>query len=89
MEERDQFLREDPNMAAARALVIPGVEREQRTREAEHGLASVRLEGLEPSDDAKALFGRYIDGELSAEELEGAFALLFDRKYGPIRLPGN
>ena len=89
MEERGQFLREDPNMAAARALVIPDVEREQRTSEAEHGLASVRLEGLEPTDDAKALFGRYVDGELSAAELECAFAILFNLKYGPIRLPGN
>ena len=58
MEEQDQFLTEDPNMAVARALVIPEVEREQRVRESEHGLASVRLEGLEPTDDAKALFGR-------------------------------
>lgn len=88
MEERNQFSREDPNMAA-RAIVIPEVEREQRASEAEHGLASVRLEGLAPTDDAKALFGRYVDGELSPEELEGAFAILFDRKYGPIRLPGN
>ena len=89
MEERDQFLREDPNMAAARALVIPEVEREQRASAVNNALATVRIEGLEASDDAKALFGRYVDGELSAKELDHAFNLLFDRKYGPIRLPGN
>ena len=88
MEERNQLVWEDPNMAS-RAFVIPEIEREQRASEVEHGLASVRLEGLEPSDDAKALFGRYVDGELSAEELEEAFANLFNRKYGPLRLPGN
>ena len=89
MEERDQFLREDPNMAAARGFVIPEVEREQRASAVNNALATVRIEGLEASDDAKALFGRYVDGELSAKELDHAFNLLFDRKYGPIRLPGN
>lgn len=89
MEERNQFLREDPNMAAARALVITEVEREQRASAVNNALATVRIEGLEPSDDAKALFGRYVEGELSSDELDHAFDLLFDRKYGPIRLLGN
>ena len=76
-------------MAEASALVIPEVEREQRASAVNNALATVRIEGLEASDDAKALFGRYVDGELSAKELDHAFNLLFDRKYGPIRLPGN
>ena len=76
-------------MAAARAFVIPEAEREQRAREVNNALASVRIEGLEPSEDAKALFCRYVAGELSAEEMDRAFDLLFDSKYGPVRLPGN
>lgn len=83
-----QFLREDPNVAT-RAFVLPDLEREQRAKEVAHGTASVRLEGLEPSDDAKALLQRYVDGELSSEDLDRAFDALFSRKYGPIRLPGD
>jgi hypothetical protein len=63
--------------------------RMQRAREVDNALASVRMEGLEPSDEAKAMFQRYVDGEMTSEELDRAFDLYFDRKYGPVRLPGN
>jgi len=63
--------------------------RMQRAKEVENALASVRMEGQEPSDEAKAIFQRYIDGELTSEELDRTFDLFFDRKYGPIRLPRN
>ena len=59
----------------------------QRARDAENALASVRLEGLEPSEEAKAMFQRYVDGELTSEDLDRAFDQFFDRKYGPVRLP--
>lgn len=71
------------------AAITTDQARTQRAREVENALASVRLEGLEPSDEAKALFQRYIDGEMTSEELDRAFDLFFDRKYGPVRLPGN
>jgi hypothetical protein len=63
--------------------------REQRVREVENALASVRMEGLEPSEEAKALFQRYVDGEVSSEELDRVFDQYIDRKYGPVCLPRN
>lgn len=71
------------------AVITANRTRAQRAREVENALASVRIEGVEPSDEAKAIFQRYIDGESTAEELDWAFDVYFDRKYGPVRLPGN
>jgi fido (protein-threonine AMPylation protein) len=39
-----------------------------RVREVENALASVRRQGLEPSDEAKAMFQRYVDGQLSSRK---------------------
>lgn len=61
--------------------------RTERAREVENALASVRMEGLEPSDEAKALLQRYVNGEVTSENLDRSFDLYFDRKYGPVRLP--
>ena len=63
--------------------------REQRAMEIEDALASVRMEGLEPSDEAKAIFQRYVDGMLTSKERSRAIAELLDREYGPVRLPRN
>jgi len=63
--------------------------RTQREREVENALASVRMEGLEISSEARAMFQQYVDGALSSEELDRAFNQYFDRKYGPVRLPRN
>ena len=71
------------------AVVTPDRARAQRAKEVENALASVRMEGLEISAEAQAMFQRYIDGELTSEELDSAFDKLFDRKYGPVRLPRN
>ena len=59
----------------------------QREREVANALASVRMEGLEVSSEAKVMFQKYVDGEVTSEELDGAFDRYFDRKYGPVRLP--
>jgi hypothetical protein len=61
----------------------------QRARQVDNALASVRMEGLEPSDEAKVMFQRYVDGELTSDELGQAIDQLLDEKYGPVRLPGN
>ena len=63
--------------------------RAQRSREVGNALASVRIEGLEPSGEAKAIFQRYVDGELTSQEKAKAFQEFLDREYGPICLPGN
>jgi hypothetical protein len=63
--------------------------RTEREREVENALASVRMEGLEISTEAQAIFGHYVDGDLSSEELDRAFDQYFDGKYGPVRLPRN
>jgi hypothetical protein len=63
--------------------------RTQREREVENALASVRMEGLEVSSEARTMFQRYVDGDLSSEELDRAFDRYFDRKYGPVCLPRN
>ncbi len=60
-----------------------------RAREVESALASVRLEGLEPSFAAKALFEKYAEGQLTSDELDHELSRHLDATYGPVRLPGN
>lgn len=69
--------------------LITEAEQIQRQREIDNAIASVRLEGLEPSDGAKAIYQRYVDGELSSDEKAKAFQEFLDREYGPVRLPGH
>ena len=71
------------------AVITTDTARIERAREVDNALASVRLEGLEPSDEAKAIFQRYVDGEMTSEEMGRAIDELLDRKYGPVRLPRN
>ncbi|MBM3739052.1 MAG: hypothetical protein FJW39_25025 [Acidobacteria bacterium] len=63
--------------------------REERAREISNALASVRLEGLEPTDEAKAILQRYADGALTADGMGHAIDQLLDREYGPVRLSGT
>lgn len=60
---------------------------QKRANEIENALASVRMEGLEPSEEAKAIFQQYVDGDLTSEEMGAAIDRHLDRKYGPVRLP--
>ena len=71
------------------AVITTDRARTQRAKEVENALASGRMEGLEPSDEANAIFQRYIDGELTSEQLGAAIDAHADREYGPIRLPRN
>jgi hypothetical protein len=69
----------------ARAIQpITAVERARRTRVYEEALASVRLEGFELDEQAKALYQRYIDGELTLAEVGSAIDELDDREFGPV-----
>lgn len=71
------------------AVMVDAGLRQQRAREVENAVASVRLEGLEPSEVAMAIFQKYVDGEVTSEELDRAFSEHLDRQYGPVRLPGH
>ena len=63
--------------------------RAEREREVENALASVRMEGLEPSEEAIDIFQRYVEGDLTLKEMGGAVDQLLDRQYGPVRLSRN
>ena len=61
----------------------------QREREVENALASVRMEGLEPPAEAIEIFQRYVEGDLTLEEMGRTVDQLLDRQYGPVRLSRN
>lgn len=71
------------------AVIATDQARAQRAREVENALATGRLEGLEPSREAMAIYQRYIDGELTLKQMGAAIDDLADREYGSVRLPGN
>lgn len=64
-------------------------EQATRAREIENALASVRMEGLEPSAGAKAIFQSYVDGELTMERMGAAMDRYADQEYRPVRFPRN
>ena len=51
-----------------------------------NSLASGRMEGIEASPGAMAIFQRYIDGTMTMEEMGAAIDEFADREYGPVRL---
>jgi hypothetical protein len=63
--------------------------RTQRAKDVENALASGRLEGLAPSAEAASIFQRYVDGELTLEQMGAAIEAHAEREYGPVRLPRN
>jgi len=62
-------------------------DRAERARQMNNALASVRMEGLEPSGEAKAILQRHVEGELTEAEAGAALTAFHDRKHGPVRLP--
>lgn len=71
----------------AQAIHRIGVtERSRRTRVYEEALASVRLEGFELDEQVKALYQRYVDGELTLAEVGSMIDELDDREFGPVPL---
>jgi hypothetical protein len=63
---------------------ITTAERTRRTHVYEEALASVLLEGFELDEPAKALYQRYINGELTLAEVGSAIDELDDREFGPV-----
>ncbi len=68
---------------------ITDQERAERQSRVARAVASVRLEGLEPTDAAKAVFDRYVAGELTTEEMAAEIRALNAREFGPIHVSGD
>jgi hypothetical protein len=63
---------------------IAATERARRARVYEEALASVRLEGFDLDNKVKALYRRYMDGELTLAEVGREIDELDDREFGPV-----
>lgn len=70
-------------------VTSPETIREQRLQRVRSVLASVRMEGLEPSAEAARLFQRYVEGELSFETLNDMFLEHLSSLHGPVPVSGN
>ena len=64
-------------------------ERERRQANVDNAIASLRLEGLQPTDAAVAIFARYIVGELSAGEMSSEVRASNAREFGPVPVSGD
>jgi len=64
-------------------------ERAERRAHIEQAMASARLEGLEPTADAAAMFEKYVSGERTLDEVGAAIRALHARHRRPVRLPGH
>ena len=60
--------------------LITSAERARRPRIYEEALASIRLEGFELDEQSKALYQRYIDGEMTLTEVGSMLDELDDRE---------
>jgi antitoxin VbhA-like protein len=68
------------------SVTITDQERAERQARIERATASVRLEGLEPTDAAKSIFGRYVSGELTIEQMGAEIRALNAREFGPVHV---
>lgn len=68
---------------------IADEERTERQSRVARVLASVRLEGLEPTAAANAVFDRYVTGDLTAQEMAAEIQALNAGEFGPIHVPGD
>jgi hypothetical protein len=75
-------------MAGITKPITDGERTERQVRVA-RAVASVRLEGLEPTHAARTVFDRYIAGDLTTQEMAAEIRALNARQFGPIRLSGD
>jgi hypothetical protein len=64
-------------------------ERTERQARVARAVASVRLEGLEPTEAARAVFDRYVAGYLTTEEMAAEIRELNARQFGPLHVSGD
>ena len=65
---------------------ITDQERLDREDQVEQALASVRMEGLEPSDAVKDIARRYADGQLTLEQMGEQIREWNAREFGPVHV---
>ena len=72
-------------------IIQPLTDRERTERQARvvRAVASVRIEGLEPTETARAVFDRYIAGDLTAQEMAAEIRALNARQFGPLHVSGD
>ena len=63
---------------------ITDQERSERQARVARAVASVRLEGIEPTEAAKGIFDRYVAGDLTTQEMAAEIRVLNAREFGPI-----
>ncbi len=68
---------------------ITDEERTERQARVARAVSSVRLEGLEPTEAAQAVFDRYVAGDLSTDEMAAEIRALNVRQFGPIHVSGD
>ena len=70
---------------------VSTTERERARREEAYrdAVTNLRLEGLEMDEEAKRIFQRHVDGEITSEEFRAAIGDLNERKFRPVSLSGN
>ena len=74
------------------AGIIKSITDQERTKRQDRvvrALASVRLEGLESTMAANAVFDRYVAGHLTTEEMAAEIRALNAREFGPIDVSGE
>ena len=69
--------------------VIADDVRASRAKIVESAIGSGRLEGLEPSPEAMRIFERFVDGDLTLEEMGREMRAHAQRAYGSVRISGD
>jgi hypothetical protein len=73
----------------AAIVSITRQERAKREQAYRDALTNLRLEGLEMDQEAKRIFQRHVDGEITFDEFRAAINDLNERKFRPVSLSGN
>jgi hypothetical protein len=68
---------------------ITDQERTERRARVARAIASVQLEGLDPTEEARAVFDRYVAGDLTTQEMALKIRALNVRRFGPIHVSGD
>ena len=68
---------------------ITDQERIERQARVARAVASVRMEGFEPDEAARAIFDRYIAGDFTTQEMAAEIRALNARQFGPVYVSGD